>query len=145
MRGLSKVTPHDSSLVPPGAIAYNFRPRADGIEQVNFIALKGIIVSAIKLVDCEHVIDANSANLTGSTFQDVGLAESHFKSVTLESASFSDALLAGTTFNEVNFTGASIKNADLTNVSIDTCYYTGMKIEGIDVEELLAVYRASKA
>ncbi len=79
-------------------------------------------MSSIRLCDCAHNIEATDADLGDSRFNDVRLANSQFVQVTLE----------GSRFEEVSFVGVSIKNG----------VYSGMTIEGIDVEALLARWRA---
>lgn len=92
-------------------------------------------MSIIKLDDCEHAIQASNANLGNSQFEDVRLADSTLEQVTFESSTFKEVYFDQCHFDRVSFAGVQITNG----------VYKGMRIDGIDVDELLAVYRRSVA
>jgi uncharacterized protein YjbI with pentapeptide repeats len=86
----------------------------------------------IALHNVAQRVDADDANLTGSRFHNVRLADARFIDVNLSGAGFEDVTLAGATSN----------NANLSRVAITDCRLDGMTIEGIAVADLLAAYRA---
>jgi uncharacterized protein YjbI with pentapeptide repeats len=85
--------------------------------------------------DTTQQIEAVDADLSGSTFTDVNLTN----------AKFGDVNLAGATIHNAKLVGLSIRNADLRGASIAESTMKGMTIDGIDVAELFAVYKASRA
>lgn len=88
-------------------------------------------MSIIKLDDCEHAIHASNANLANSRLEDVRLAESTVEQVTFEGSTFKEVYFDQSRFDRVSFAGVQITNG----------IYNGMSIDGIDVQELLTVYR----
>jgi uncharacterized protein YjbI with pentapeptide repeats len=85
--------------------------------------------------DTRQPIVAANADLSGSTFDDVGLRAARFRNVDLSDAVIENANLAGLRVDNVNLSGASFAD----------CTMTGMTIEGVLVTELFAAYRAVRA
>jgi uncharacterized protein YjbI with pentapeptide repeats len=77
-------------------------------------------------------LEVTRSRLTGSTFNDVNLAQTSFTNVNL----------SGARIDDVNLTGTVIRDANLSHVSIDESCVEGMTIRGILVTELLALYDA---
>lgn len=108
----------------------------------------------VKIKDVIDIVDATSATLSGSSFDDVNLSGTVFNNVNLagarfnqinfSGASFADSNMSGWSIDDVNFTGLKLSNANLSGAQITACRMTGMKIDGIAVEDLLAAYRAAK-
>jgi uncharacterized protein YjbI with pentapeptide repeats len=62
-----------------------------------------------------------------------------------ETLDVNDADLSGSQFNDANLSGARIQNVNLSGARFDNCRMTGVTIDGVPVEEMLAVFRQSKA
>jgi uncharacterized protein YjbI with pentapeptide repeats len=90
--------------------------------------------SAITLTSTRKRIEANDANLSGSTFKNVNLA----------GAEFDDVNLQGSTIHNANLSDLKIKGANLRGASIIHAHLEGMTIDGIAVTDLLAAYRAAR-
>jgi uncharacterized protein YjbI with pentapeptide repeats len=90
---------------------------------------------ATRFEDTTQRIEAVDADLSGSTFTDVNLSNSKF----------SDMDMAGAKIDNANLTGLIIRNADLRGASIAQSTMKGMTIDGIDVAELFAAYKSSRA
>jgi uncharacterized protein YjbI with pentapeptide repeats len=120
---------------------------------------------------CQSIVAAN-ADLSGSTFDDVGLRAAQFRNVDLSDAVIENANLTGLRFAKVNLSGltfddvglraAQFRNVDLSDAIIENvnlaglrvdnvnlsgasfadCTLTGMTIDGVLVTELFAAYRA---
>jgi uncharacterized protein YjbI with pentapeptide repeats len=73
--------------------------------------------------------------LSGSSFEDVDLAQAVFDDVDLHGARFSNARLAGAQFSNVSLRDANITDADLK----------GLRIQGVAVTDLLAAWAARQA
>jgi uncharacterized protein YjbI with pentapeptide repeats len=86
---------------------------------------------AFKLERIKQRVEANDADMSGSTFTDVNLA----------GAAFNDVNLSGAIINDVNLSGLRISEADLRGASIVESMTDGMTIDGIAVADLLAAYR----
>jgi uncharacterized protein YjbI with pentapeptide repeats len=77
---------------------------------------------------CEH------ADIGGSRFRDVGMANTEFDDVAMPGARFHNVNLAGARFDDVNMT-----DVEMTNVSL-----AGTKINGVLVTELFQVYEQAR-
>jgi uncharacterized protein YjbI with pentapeptide repeats len=88
---------------------------------------------AIQLERIKQRVEANGADISGSTFTDVNLAQS----------TFTDVNLAGATIHNANLAGLRIGDANLTGVSIVDCRTDGMTINGILVAEMVAAYKTA--
>jgi uncharacterized protein YjbI with pentapeptide repeats len=86
-------------------------------------------------------IEAETANLSGSSFNDVNLSGSTFTNVNLAEAQFDDANLSGWRVRNANFAGLHIEDADLRGAAIMHSLTTSMTIDGISVDDLMAAYR----
>jgi uncharacterized protein YjbI with pentapeptide repeats len=73
---------------------------------------------------------ASGVRLTGSSFEDVCLADARFDDVNLTGATFHNVNLINARFDDVNLSGVEVTNANLT----------GMKINGVPVTDLFAAY-----
>jgi uncharacterized protein YjbI with pentapeptide repeats len=80
-------------------------------------------METIEIKHTKRRIEAEDADLSGSSFVDVKLS--------------------GATFRDVNFSAATIRDVNLSGVSIVDCRIDGMSIEGIAVADLMAAYRAA--
>jgi uncharacterized protein YjbI with pentapeptide repeats len=96
----------------------------------------------IQLSGTKRLVQAERADLSGSSFTDVNLSRATFNDVNFAGARFEDANLSGWSVRNANFAGLRISNADLRGTSIVDCLTTGMTIDGIAVAELMAAYRA---
>ena len=85
----------------------------------------------MKLQNVKETLLATNADLSGSVFDDVNLADATFNNVNLSKATFTD----------INLRGAKFSNLDLTDVEIEACETSGMKFRGILVSELFEAYR----
>jgi uncharacterized protein YjbI with pentapeptide repeats len=83
------------------------------------------------LRDIREPLQAQSADLTGSSFTDVKLENAQFQNVNLHQGSFTNVRLSGAAFYNVNLSEASIANSNLT----------GMKINGVLVSDLIQAYQ----
>ncbi len=63
----------------------------------------------------------------------------------LSGSSFTNVRLAGATFDDIDLSHARFRNVNLAGVSIDDCGIEGMSIEGVAVSDLLQTYRNSRA
>jgi uncharacterized protein YjbI with pentapeptide repeats len=77
---------------------------------------------------CEH------ADIGGSRFRDVGMANTEFDDVALLGARFHNVNLAGARFDDVNLTDVEITNSSLA----------GTKINGVLVTELFRAYEQAR-
>lgn len=74
------------------------------------------------------------ADLSGSEFTDVNLADSRFR----------DINLSGTTFDNITLADSRIHDANLSGLQISNCRVEGMTIEGVAVTDLFAAYRSAR-
>jgi hypothetical protein len=89
---------------------------------------------AIKLEGAKQRLEAEDADMSGSTFTDVNLARSAFDNVNLTASTIHDA----------NLSTVRISQANLSTASIDDCNTENMRIDGILVADLLAAYRETR-
>jgi uncharacterized protein YjbI with pentapeptide repeats len=104
--------------------------------------------------DLRENLDVQRSNISGSTFDDVNLSNSHLTNVNASVCKISranlsrfqvdDATMANSWFNNVNLSGSKIANANLSAVAIENCLYAGMIIDGVKVSDLFAAYNAAK-
>jgi uncharacterized protein YjbI with pentapeptide repeats len=99
----------------------------------------------IQLNGIRRLIQAEEADLSGSSFTYVNLSGATFKDVNFAGAEFEDANLSGWTVRNANLSGLEIGNADLRGASIVDSLTAGMTIDGIPIAELLAAYRVLTA
>jgi uncharacterized protein YjbI with pentapeptide repeats len=99
--------------------------------------------SSLSLKSVKQRIDAADADMSGSTFKGVSLANATFQDVNLSQATIHDANLSGGHVQDVNLSGLRISNANLSGASIVDSLTDGMTINGIAVADLLAAYRAA--
>ena len=85
----------------------------------------------MKIQNSKETLQATSADLSRSDFDNVNLREARFNNVNLSKATFTD----------VNFSGAKFSNLNLTNVEIEACDTTGMKFRGVLVADLFDAYK----
>ena len=113
------------------------------------------------LNDIQQRLDARKADLSGSTFTDVNLANARFSDVNLAGATihnanlsgvsladcrihgltFTNVNLAGVRLSDVNLAGAVIRDANLSGVSLTDCRIDGLTVDGIALTDLLDAYR----
>jgi len=86
----------------------------------------------VKLQQTKERIDANDADLSGSTFKKVDLSGSRYD----------DVNMSGWRINDVNLAGLRLSKANLAGASITASRFDGMTIDGILVTDLLAAYHA---
>jgi uncharacterized protein YjbI with pentapeptide repeats len=96
----------------------------------------------IMLSGTKRLVQAEDADLSGSSFTDVDLSRATFNDVNFAGARFQDANLSGWSVRNANFSGLRISKADLRGASFVDCLTAGMTIEGIAVNELMAAYWA---
>ncbi|GIL39704.1 VOC family protein [Roseiterribacter gracilis] len=89
----------------------------------------------LTLTNTQRLLVVDDADLAGSSFTNVKLAN----------AIFDDVNLAAARLSNVNLTGLSIRDANLRNAAISDSALDGMTIDGIAVTDLLAAYRARKS
>ena len=99
----------------------------------------------IQVNGTKRLVQAEEADLSGSSFTDVNLCGSTFKNVNFARAEFEDANLSGWSVRNANFSRLEINNAYLRGAAIIDSLTQGMTIDGIPVAELLAAYRALTA
>lgn len=99
----------------------------------------------IQVTGARRLVQAEEADLSGSSFTDVNLSGSTFKNVHFAGAEFEDANLSGWSVRNANFSKLEISNADLRGATIVDSLTQGMTIDGIAVAELMAAYRALTA
>src|ERR1700735_524427 len=109
----------------PERLALLFHPRAADKE----FAMDP--VPTLNLINIKQRIDADDADLSGSTFTNVRLSGAKFQDVNLAEGVISNANLSGLRISNANLAGASI---------VDSATH-GMTINGIAVSDLLAAYR----
>jgi uncharacterized protein YjbI with pentapeptide repeats len=85
----------------------------------------------LNLTNIKQRIEADDADLSGSTFTNVRLFRAKFHDVNLAEGAISNA----------NLSGLRISNANLAGASIVDSATNGMTINGIAVSDLLAAYR----
>jgi uncharacterized protein YjbI with pentapeptide repeats len=88
-------------------------------------------------------IEAAHADLSGSTFTDVNLAESTFENVKLSGTNICDVNLSESSIECANLSGLRIHQANLRGASIADSHTESMTIDGIPVAALLAAYRSA--
>jgi uncharacterized protein YjbI with pentapeptide repeats len=94
----------------------------------------------IMLSGTKRLVQAEDADLSGSSFTDVDLSRATFNDVNFAGARFEDANLSGWSVRNANFSGLKISKADMRGASFVDCLTAGMTIEGISVAELMAAY-----
>lgn len=99
----------------------------------------------MKLHGVKHVLDVARAALSGSRFDDVDLSGCTIHDVNFAGARLDDVNCAGWHVAKANFSGLELENASLAGARLLNCRYDGMTIEGIEVTELLALWRATNA
>ena len=99
----------------------------------------------VNFKDTKCRIEAETADLSGSSFTDVNLSGSTFKDVNLAEAQFEDANLSGWRVRNANLAELRIENADLRGAVITDSLTTGMTIDGIPVMDLVAAYQTLTA
>jgi uncharacterized protein YjbI with pentapeptide repeats len=97
----------------------------------------------IQLIGINQKLDADDADLSGSTFRNVRLCDATFIDVNLSHAAISNANLSGASLKNANLSGLRISNANLSGASIVDSLTDGMTINGIPVAALLAAYNAA--
>lgn len=83
------------------------------------------IAEHLPLIRTRRQLDVNDADLSGSSFVNVKLANA--------------------TFDDINFSHTSIHNANLSHVSIAGSCTVGMTVDGVLVSDLQAAYRATRS
>jgi uncharacterized protein YjbI with pentapeptide repeats len=86
----------------------------------------------IRIERTKRRVEADDADLSGSTFTNVNLS----------GVAFHDVNLSGATLREANLTGLRISQANLRNAAIVDSHTDGMTINGIALADLLAAWRA---
>jgi uncharacterized protein YjbI with pentapeptide repeats len=94
--------------------------------------LVGIVLATAAFVLAQAVSPNKGADLSGSRFQQVTLANARFEESDLTKASFTS----------VNLSGARITSANLSDVQISYAKLDGMKIDGVLVTDMLKAYEA---
>lgn len=77
----------------------------------------------MQIKDVIDIVDATSATLSGSSFDNVNLSGTVFNNVNL----------AGTRFNDINFSGASFTDSNMSGWSIDDVNFTGLKLSNTNL------------
>ena len=92
--------------------------------------LVGIVLATAAFVLAQAVSPNKGADLSGS----------HFQQVTLANARFEESDLTKASFTSVNLSGARITSANLSGVQISYAKVDGMKIDGVLVTDMLKAY-----
>ena len=115
---------------------------------------------------------AEHADISGSRFHDVNLAQAEFDDVNMTKARFHNINMSNITvtaaqlggakfkhiglppgskdrqrplsFEEADLNGTTISKCDLSNVKIQNCQVEGMTIDGVSVTELMAACKRMK-
>ena len=115
---------------------------------------------------------AEHADISGSRFHDVNLAQAEFDDVNMTQVRFHNINMSDITvsavqmggakfrhiglppgskekqrplsFEEADLNGTTISKCDLSNVKIENCNCEGMTIDGVLVTELLAAYKQKR-
>ena len=106
------------------------------------------------LRNTSQVIEADDADLSGSTFHDVRLTGTVIRNadasglvvenVKLTGARVINVVASGLVLENADLTGATVTDANLSFLSLTQCTMTGMTIDGIAVTDLLAAYRRAQ-
>lgn len=99
-------------------------------------------METIQVSGAKRVLQAERADLSGSSFNDVNLSGAVVRNVNFAGASFEDVNLSGWSVHNANLAGIRISNADLRDASIEDSLTAGMTIDGVAVSEMMAAYRA---
>lgn len=99
--------------------------------------------SICELKHTRQRIEANDADLSGSTFTNVNLTGTVFNDVKLTGATIGNACLRNSRIEDTNLSRTEIMHANLTGVAITDCTLKGMTIDGILVLELLDAFKKS--
>ena len=87
----------------------------------------------MKLHGVKECLDANDANLSGSSFVNVNLS----------GARIHNANCSGLSIDDVNLSGTRLTNANLSGMAFSVCQFHGATIDGIPITDLLRVYHST--
>jgi hypothetical protein len=88
----------------------------------------------MEIRNASHRLTVENADLSGSSFQDVKLAQGTYRNCDQSQSKFEDITLRGSTLH----------NVDLTGVEIHDCNLSGMKIDGVLIADALEAYRRTR-
>jgi uncharacterized protein YjbI with pentapeptide repeats len=98
---------------------------------------------SVRVLGVRQRIEAADADLSGSTFRGVKLAEASFQDANLTGAVVTDCNLAGVRIENASLSGIQICNASLKGAALTDCATEAMTIDGVLVSEMMAAYRAA--
>lgn len=94
------------------------------------------------MFEARHRLQVRKSDLSGSTFDDVNLSGCAFHNVNLSGANLDDINLSGWRVCNANMSGLHLDHVNLSGASITHARLNGARIDGIDIQEMLAFWRA---